>query len=87
MAHIWIPSLMKTLTDGVTSVELEGGTVAVIVQNLDKRFPRFSDRVCDDGKLKTGLVVSVDGVICPEGLRAPVEPESEVHFLPSISGG
>ncbi len=31
--------------------------------------------------------VSIDGVISPEGLRARLEPGSEVHFLPAIAGG
>jgi molybdopterin converting factor small subunit len=37
--------------------------------------------------VRADIAVSVDGEVSAEGLRRKVEPGSEVHFLPAMSGG
>lgn len=88
MPVAWIPSLMQKLTDGRTQVEVEGNTVRQVIENLDATFPGFRARLCtDDDQLKPEIAVAVDGEVTVEGLRTPVEKNSEVHFLPAMSGG
>ena len=87
MPTVWIPSLMQKLTDGKGQVEVEGGTVREVIDNLDAQFPGFRDRVCEEDRIKSNLAVAVDGEISPEGMRRKVGAESEVHFLPAMAGG
>jgi len=41
----------------------------------------------EDGKIKPNISVAVDGEITPLGMIQKVDTNSEIHFLPAISGG
>ncbi len=87
MATVWIPPLMRALADGQTQVEIEGATVREIVDGLEARFPGMAERLVDEGRIRPGLSVAVDGVVGHKGLREVVKPDSEVHFVPAMTGG
>ena len=87
MALIFVPSLMQSLTDGKQKVEIGGANIRQIIDNLEQEFPGFKDRVVEDGRVKPNISIAVDGEITPLGLIQKVSPDSEVHFLPAISGG
>ena len=87
MPTVWIPSLMRDLTGGVTTVQVEGATVRQVIAALEARFPGIQDRLVEGDRLRRALTVSVDGEVTRYGLRAAVTEQSEVHFLPAVSGG
>ena len=87
MATVWIPSLMRDLTGGQTTVKVSGSTVREIVENLEAAYPGARSRLCTADKLKPNIGVSVDGEVSRIGLREKVRPTSEIHFLPAVSGG
>ncbi len=87
MATVWIPPLMRSLTQGQEKVEVPGETVLALIQAIDGRYPGFAARVLQDGELKPGLSVAVDGVVSPKGVRERVRADSEVHIVPAMSGG
>ncbi|MBI4310688.1 MAG: MoaD/ThiS family protein [Chloroflexi bacterium] len=87
MAVVYIPSLMRGLTGGRNQVQASGATVAQIVEALEKAFPGIKERLLEDGDLKPHISVAVDGEVSPLGLLEAVKEDSEVHFLPAISGG
>ena len=68
-------------------LEIEAASVRQLVGMLEERFPGFADRVLEDGELKPGLRVAVDGHVSPMGVLARLEPDSQVHFLSAIGGG
>ncbi len=84
---VWVPSLMRSLTDGQAQVQAAGQTVRDVLDNLEATFPGFRSRLCEGDRLRPDMAVAVDGQIYPEGVRATVECGSEVHFLPAVSGG
>ncbi len=87
MAIVWIPPLMRDLTDGRERVTVPGEKVRELVDALDARYLGLKARLTEDGELRRGLVVTIDGVASRQGLRQRVSPDSEVHFLPAIGGG
>ncbi|HEX2033559.1 MAG TPA: MoaD/ThiS family protein [Chloroflexota bacterium] len=87
MATVWIPSLMRELTGGQTTVTAAGTTVRQIVDNLEAAYPGIRERLCDGDRLHPSINVSVDGVVGRLGLRQPVGESSEVHFIPAVGGG
>ncbi len=87
MATVWIPSLMRDLTEGRQTVEVEGSTVRQVIRNLDVAFPGIRARLCAGNELAPHINVAVDGIVTRLGMLERVEPKSEVHFLPAISGG
>ncbi len=87
MATVWIPSLMRDLTGGLTTVTVSGANVRQVVANLEARYPGIQQRLLDGDRLNRSLTVSIDGEITRLGLLARVGEDSEVHFIPAISGG
>ena len=87
MALVFIPSLMQTLSNGEQRVSVEGANVRQIIDNLDSMFPGFKNRLVEDGRVKPNISVAIDGEITPLGMIEKVTEDSEVHFLPAISGG
>lgn len=82
-----IPALLRKLTAGRERVAVKGGTVREIVADLERQFPGLADHLLDAGEIKPSIAISIDGEIVPGGVLEPVGENSEVHFLPALSGG
>ena len=87
MAIVAIPSLMQELTDGKEKATVEGNTIREVLSNLESIYPGFKARICDDDQIRPNIAVYVDGALTREGMRQQVSEDSEIHFLPAISGG
>jgi sialidase-1 len=87
MPTVWIPAPLQDVTAGAEQVAAEGTTVRELVDHLEGQFPGIREHLCEGAELRSGMAVSIDGEIAPEGLRATVAETSEVHFVPAISGG
>ncbi|MEW6298528.1 MAG: MoaD/ThiS family protein [Thermodesulfobacteriota bacterium] len=87
MATVVIPALLRTLTSGKDRTQAAGATLKDIIDDLERQFPGFRDRVVEHGDLAGSIAVSIDGEIITGGLSEPVPPNSEVHFVPAIGGG
>ena len=78
---------MRSLTGGKSQVDVEGSTVREIVDALEARYPGVAARIVEEGRIRPGLSVAVDGTVGNKGMREPVGPNSEVHFVPAMTGG
>lgn len=87
MAVVWIPSLMRNLTGGQRQLSASGKTVREVIEALDEAYPGLKARLCDGDRLNPALAVYIDGQMSERGLAAAVREESEIHFLPAVSGG
>ena len=87
MPTIFVPPLMRTLTNGVQRVEVEGTTVRQAIAALETQYPGVTARLCQGDDLMPGIAVGIDGHLSTLGLRQKVQPTSEIHFLPAIGGG
>jgi sulfur-carrier protein len=87
MATVWIPSLLRDLTNGQETVQVSGANVREIIDALDRVYPGIKARLCDSNGLRRSLAVAVDAHVTRLGLLEPVAESSEVHFVPAISGG
>lgn len=87
MAVVFVPALLRDLTGGVDSVTLPGQTVREVIEQLDDRCPGVKARLMTGDQLRPGIAVVVDGAVTRRRLRHRLEENSEVHFLPAISGG
>ena len=81
MSTVFLSAGLRRFAGGLERVEIEAATVRELIDALDRRFPGIG------GPLREGTAVAIDGEIIPEPLLEPIPPGSEVHFLPSISGG
>ena len=87
MALVWIPALLRELTEGQANLTVPGKTVREVVDNLAVVYPEIKARLCQGDALLPSLTVFVDGTRAPLGLSQSVKEQSEIHFLPLIKGG
>jgi sulfur-carrier protein len=87
MPTVIVPALLRPLTNGQERVAVRGSTVRQVVEDLDRQFPGIKTHLVEDGELKSGIAVSIDGEMGIGGLLDPVKETSEVYFLPAIGGG
>lgn len=87
MAKVFVPTLLRELTGGLSEVEADGATVRLLIEDMDRRFPGLAARLTDGGKLRPNISVAIDGEISPLGLIEKVPPGAEIHFVTAIKGG
>jgi molybdopterin converting factor small subunit len=86
MATVVLPRALLALFPGAERrPEIDGATVAAILDGLDARWPGMRDRLRDDVGIRPHINIFVDGERA--GLTAAVDPGSTVHVLPAVSGG
>lgn len=84
---VGIPSLLRDLTGGKSSLTVAGNTVREVVENLDGLYPGIRERLCEGSRLRPSVAVVVDGHNSTLKLRHKLDEGSEVHFVVAISGG
>lgn len=89
MATIYIPSLMRDLTGGREIIQIEGADMRQVIANLEAAYPGFKQRLLEDDaqRIKPNIAVMIDGRNARRILIDKVNENSEIHFLPAISGG
>lgn len=87
MPVVWIPSLLRDLTDGQRVLSIKGDTVRQVIENLENRHPGIKERLCEGDRLRPSISIVVDGHTSTLKLRHRLRESSEVHFVISISGG
>lgn len=87
MAVVYIPPLLRRLTDGSEKVTVPGESLRQVIDNLEAAYPGLKEHLIVDGEISPAIAVAVDGDITRIGLLNRVQESSEIHFLPAISGG
>ena len=87
MAEVWIPPRMQRITNGQEQVQVGGATVRQILNNLEKEYPGIKEELCYEDDIMPGIAVIIDGETGNLGMLDKVQENSEIHFLPAISGG
>jgi molybdopterin converting factor small subunit len=87
MATVWIPALLRNLTGQRESVTASGATLGDVIESLEAQFPGIKTRLVQGDAVRPGIAVVIDTQVSREGLTATVAEDSEVHFIPSVSGG
>ena len=87
MPIVGIPSLLRELTGGKSSLTVHGNTVREVIENLEALHPGIKERLCDGEHLRPSISVVVDGETSTLKLRHQLDEASEVYFVIAISGG
>jgi len=78
---------MRKLTRGQDRTTATGATLGELINDLDRQFPGFRERVVEHGDLAGSIAVSINGEVITGGLSEPIPADSEIHFVPAIAGG
>ena len=90
MSVVRIPTVLRPQVGGEKQLDLDGATVAELVNSLTERFPALrSQLLTENGELNRFVNVYVNGqdVRYLQGLETPVQPRDEVRLLPAMAGG
>ena len=90
MSVVRIPTVLRPQVGGEKQFDLEGATVAELVNSLTERFPALRTQLLtESGDLNRFINVYVNGqdVRYLQGLATPVEARDEVRLLPAMAGG
>ena len=85
-----IPTTLRPIAGGNSTVKVEGSTVAEVLKALDAAHAGFADRLLDDaGFLRkfVNVFVSDDDVRYLDGLNTPVPDGTTVSIIPAVAGG
>ena len=85
-----IPTTLRPLSGGASTVQVEGATLAEVLAALNAAHPGFSDRLFDqDGNLHkfVNVFVSDDDVRYLDGLNTKVPSGETVSIIPAVAGG
>lgn len=84
-----VPTTMRPITGGASTVEVEAGTLAEIVKALETAHPGFEDRLLEGGALRrfVNVFVDDDDVRYLQGLDTVVPDGQTVSIIPAVAGG
>lgn len=85
-----IPTTMRPMAGGLSTVQVEGVTVADVIASLDAAHPGFGDRLLDEaGALRkfVNVFVADDDVRYLDGLNTAVPAGATVSIIPAVAGG
>ena len=89
-ALVRIPTTLRPLTSGAATVDVAGGTVADVLDQLEAAHPGFKERLLDDdGALRkfVNVFVDDDDVRYLDGLDTQVGDNITVSIIPAVAGG
>jgi molybdopterin converting factor small subunit len=81
MARVRLSGDQRRLVGGVESIDVDVATVAELLAVIQDRFPELARR------LGEGMSVAIDGEVMSNADYEPLRADSEVYFLPPMSGG
>lgn len=90
MATVKIPSQLRTQTDGLDHIEINGATVNEILNKLTESYPSLKDRIYDEnGKLRryVNIYLGDEDIRFLDNLETKIESNSELSLVPAIAGG
>jgi MoaD family protein len=86
---VQVPPNLRQHTEGQSVVEVEGSTIATVLEALQARYPGAAGKLIEKGSLRRTLNVFLNNedIRILGGLSAPVRDGDEVAVIPTVSGG
>ena len=88
--EVKIPTVFRKYTGNEATVELEPGTIADLIDQLESRYPGFKEQLlASDGQLHrfVNVYVNDEDARYLEKLDTKVAEGDRVSLLPSVAGG
>lgn len=89
MASIRIPTPLRAYTDGESSIEVAGGTVGEVLNNLVDQHPDLKSHLFNNDELRNFVNIFIDDedIRFMQGLETEIESDEKLRIIPSIAGG
>ncbi|MEY4099806.1 MAG: hypothetical protein RL300_977 [Pseudomonadota bacterium] len=76
-----IAQSVRDLAGGLDHFEVEAPNVRALLAALEARHPGLGEHI------KESMTIAIDGELYHEALNEPLKPDSEVVFIPLMTGG
>ena len=89
MPLVRIPPPYRGPTLGAAEIDAEGGTVGVVLDWVERKYPGFLAQVCDDdGNVHRFVKLFKNGEqLVRDPLRTPLAPDDALEVIAAIAGG
>ena len=90
MIRVRVPTPLRPMTGGKSEVEMEGQTVAQLIENLGAAHPGLKERLYDEkGEVRRfiNIYVNEEDIRFLTGTDTPLKDGDEVSIIPAIAGG
>ena len=90
MPLVRIPTPLRALTKGSAEVQAKGGSVAAVVDDLERQFPGLRERLVDEGgelRRFINIYVNEEDVRFLDGKKTVLKESDQVSIVPAIAGG
>ena len=85
--HILVPGPLRSYTNDAATVSADGGTLADVVGDLDRRYPGIRFRIIDEhGRIRAHIKFFVNGMQSRD-LAPRLTGDEEVMIVCALSGG
>jgi molybdopterin synthase sulfur carrier subunit len=87
--EVRIPTILRTYTDGAKAVDGDGGSLAELIDDLDRNHPGIKERLIDGEDLRrfVNVYVNDEDVRFTGGLSTALSEGDQVVVLPAVAGG
>lgn len=88
--RVHIPTPLRRLTGNQPEVEIEAGTVAELVQNLEAAHPGIREKLLDEsGEIRryVNIYVNEEDIRFLDGATTALKERDVVSIVPAIAGG
>ena len=90
MPLVRIPTPLRALTKGTAEVQAKGGSVAAVVDDLERQFPGLRERLLDEGgelRRFINIYVNEEDIRFLDGKKTVLKESDQVSIVPAIAGG
>lgn len=90
MAKVLIPTALQQFAGGTDELEIAGGTVEEVLENLGAAYPELKKNLFNEkGELRhfVNVYKGSDDTRSLQGLATTLTPDDELSIVPSIAGG
>ena len=85
-----VTSVIQKTVGGQRALTAEGGTIAELIDDIERRYPGFREQLVDDGGQLHRFVnvyLNDEDVRFMEGAQTALSEGDEVSILPALAGG
>ena len=85
-----IPTPLRRVTNGASTVEAGGGNVRELIEDLERQFPGMRERLCDEtGAIRrfVNVFIGDEDIRFLEGIDTPIDEGAQVSIIPAVAGG
>ena len=88
--EVRVPTVLRKHTGGERVVEVDGATIAGLIESLDQRFPGMKGELLgEDGQIRqfVNIYLNDEDIRYLERLETQISDGDRVAILPAVAGG